>query len=255
MNRILISTFFAATVGSVSLAADQASPAELKMREALRNTMIQLRTAETERANLQAAQAEMEQKNKDLTAKVEALSKQLADDKTKADKTIAELTDKVAKQDGDIVQFKETVEKWKSDHAKIVAIAQQKEAARAALEEKSVVLERKVSDQQRRNETMYRLGTEILSRYERFGLGDALTAREPFVGITRVKFENLMQDYADKLADTKIKPDPAPSAAKKAKSTPAPKAAKPTSPPAVKREASDQPGKPAKPTKGTRTLS
>ena len=36
--------------------------------------------------------------------------------------------------------------------------------------------------------------------------GEALTAREPFVGVTRVKFENLIQDYQDKLADQKIKP-------------------------------------------------
>ncbi len=250
MNRILIATFFAA---SAAVAAEQASPAELKMREALRNTMLQLRTAETERANLQAAQAETEQKNKDLTAKVEALGKQLADDKTKSDKTIAELTDKLAKQDGDIVQLKENVDKWKGDHAKIVSFAKEKEAARAALEEKSILLERKVADQQRRNESMYKLGTEILNRYEHFGLGDALTAREPFVGITRVKFENLIQDYSDKLADTKIKPDPAPAAAKNAKATPTPKPARPA--PAAKPEASDKPAKPAKPTKGARALS
>jgi len=69
-----------------------------------------------------------------------------------------------------------------------------------------IVKLRKTADQQRRNEAMYKLGREVLDRYERFGLGDALTAREPFVGLTRVKFENLIQDYADKLTDQKIKP-------------------------------------------------
>jgi hypothetical protein len=45
-----------------------------------------------------------------------------------------------------------------------------------------------------------------LDRYEKFGLGDALTAREPFVGLTKVKFQNLVQDYQDKLSDQKVKP-------------------------------------------------
>src|SRR5207244_3713477 len=77
MNRIVL--LFLALAVSLR-AADQASPGELKMREALRNTMLQLRTAETERANLQAAQAEMDQKNKTLASQVEALTKQIADD-------------------------------------------------------------------------------------------------------------------------------------------------------------------------------
>jgi hypothetical protein len=53
---------------------------------------------------------------------------------------------------------------------------------------------------------MYRIGSEILKRYEGFGLGTAIAAREPFVGSMRVKLQNLVQDYADKLAEQKIKP-------------------------------------------------
>ena len=52
---------------------------------------------------------------------------------------------------------------------------------------------------------MYKIGSEVLQRFENFGLGTALTAREPFVGTTRVKLQNLFQDYADKLADARIK--------------------------------------------------
>lgn len=85
--------------GIAAHAAEQASPAELKMREALRNTMLQLRTAETERANLQAANTELTEKNKASEAKITALTKQLADEKTAADKATADLTDKVAQRD------------------------------------------------------------------------------------------------------------------------------------------------------------
>jgi hypothetical protein len=203
MIRFLALTALAA---SVALAADQPSPAELKMREALRNTMLQLRTTEIERANLQAANSELEQKLKYVDGKLQASAKQLADDKAAADKTVADLIDKVAKRDGDIVQLNDSLAKWKASHAQVSELARTKEAARAQFEAKSIGLERVVADQKRKNDAMYKLGTEVLNRYEHFGIGDALTAREPFVGITRVKFENLIQDYSDKLTDAKIKP-------------------------------------------------
>jgi hypothetical protein len=180
--------------------------------------MLQLRTAETERAALQSTQAELEEKNKALAEQVAALGKQLAADKDAADKTSAELKTKVDERDREIGELRLSLEKWKVDHQKITAIAQTKEAERAKLAEKVILLDRRVADQQAKNATMYRLGTEILSRYERFGLGDALTAREPFIGLTRVKFQNLVQDFGDQLTDSKIK-----SAGQPAAVAPAPK--------------------------------
>jgi len=54
---------------------------------------------------------------------------------------------------------------------------------------------------------MYRLANEVLDRYAQFGLGTAIAAREPFVGITKVKFQTLLQDYQNKLTDQTIRPD------------------------------------------------
>jgi hypothetical protein len=50
---------------------------------------------------------------------------------------------------------------------------------------------------------MYQAGMEILDRYEKFGLGDAILAREPFTAAQRVKFQNLVQDFSDKLTDAR----------------------------------------------------
>jgi hypothetical protein len=50
------------------------------------------------------------------------------------------------------------------------------------------------------------LSNEILTRYEKFSLGEALAAREPFIGLTRVKLENLTQDYSDKISKQQAKP-------------------------------------------------
>jgi hypothetical protein len=68
-------------------------------------------------------------------------------------------------------------------------------------------LERRIADQQVRNAEMYRLANEVLDRYAQFGLGTAISAREPFVGVTKVKFQNLVQDYQNKLTDQTIRPE------------------------------------------------
>jgi hypothetical protein len=191
--------------------ADQPASAETRLREMLRNTILQLRAAETERAALQAAQAESAAKEKALTEQVEALTKQSAADKDAADKAITDLKAKVADQDTQITQLKDALEKWKEGYAKAADIANAKEAERAKLASQVILLDRKVADRETKNAELFRIGSEILRRYERFGLGDALAAREPFVGIARVKLENQVQDYQDKLLDQKIKPGQPPS--------------------------------------------
>lgn len=187
------------------LAADQPSAAENKMRESLRATMMQLRTVETEKATLQAAQAESEQKITALTNQVDTMTKQMADAKESSEKAAADAKTAIETKDAEIARLNESLTQWKAAHQKAVTFATNTEAQRAKLAANVIVLNRRVADQQTKNAEMYRLGTEILKRYEKFGLGEALTAREPFIGTTRVKFENLIQDYSDKVADQRIK--------------------------------------------------
>ena len=63
----------------------------------------------------------------------------------------------------------------------------------------SIHLQRAVDDQKRKNSEMYKIGMDLLNRYEKYGLGQAITAKEPFVGITRAKFQTLVQDYAGQI--------------------------------------------------------
>jgi hypothetical protein len=190
--------------GSLRAAEEQDSVLS-RMREALKNTMLQLRDAQTQVATLQATQALNEQKIKDLQGQLDKTTRQASDDKLAADKAIADLKDQLAAQDKRNAAQVEAIGKWKKSYEALLAQAKAIDAKRAEYASKCILLQRKVDDQQRRNLAMYDLGMEILKRYERFGLGEALTAREPFTGLTRVKFQNLIQDYGDKLADQKIK--------------------------------------------------
>lgn len=205
-SRHAVAAFLSLLPTGALLAADAPSPAELRMREQLRTVMLQLRTSETERATLQAAQAEMETKNTALTTQVETMTKQMSTDKEANEKSVSDLKAVVDQRDTEIGRLNESLSQWKAAHKQITTLATNTEAQRAKLAANVILLNRQVADQQARNSAMYKIGIEVLARYEKFGLGDALTSREPFIGITRVKFENLIQDYHDKLADERIKP-------------------------------------------------
>ena len=240
LTPLLILSLLAAPLGGTLRAADQEEAMLKKLRDTLRNTMLQLRTAQTDAAALQATKIENEAKIKDLedqlkaeAAKYAKLLKTSEADKLASDKAIEGLNSKAAVRDQTIAQQTESLGKWKAGYEKVTSIAKTKESERAAAASKVIILERRVEDQQRKNESMFQIGSEILNRYEHFGLGTALASREPFVGLTRVKLQNMFQELGDKLNDAKIKPG---DAAKSADTKPAPAAegaAKPAAPAAT----------------------
>lgn len=191
-------------------ASEKMSPAEQKMRETLRNTMIQLRDSNAKLAIAQAAQADDEEKLKDLQGQFDDLTKKTTAQKHADDQLISDQKDKLASNELMIAHLTESLAKWKYGYAKLADYAKQTEGKRAELASKIVLLDRRIADQQVKNAEMYRLGNEVLDRYAQFGLGTAISAREPFVGITKVKFQNLVQDYQNKLTDQTIRNDDQP---------------------------------------------
>jgi hypothetical protein len=193
-------------------AAPPADPNQ-RLRDTLKNTMLQLRSVETERATLQANQLVKEAKIKDLTTEIEKLNKQIAKltkeaiaEQEAAKKEIDTLKTKQEAQEKQIAQLTEALEKWKAGYNDVVKIAKEREALRAKAASKAIVAERKLAERERQNLELYTTGREILDRLQGFGLGTAITAREPFIGLTKVKLQNYVQDYGDKLQDNKYNP-------------------------------------------------
>lgn len=181
----------------------QAGAQDARARETLRNLTIRLRTAETERNTLLSEKAQFEQEKKALSEKVETLTQAEAKNKEE----LATLTTKSEEEESTLAQVKESLDKWKAAYDQIAATAQRQKAERDKFAGEAIVLKRQLADRETKNRELFRLSNEILKRYERFGMGDALAAREPFTGITKVKLENLVQDYADKISDQKVKQD------------------------------------------------
>ena len=178
-----------------------------KFREALKDTMLKLRAAQTDLANAQAAQYAAEAKATELAAKNESLTKDLANERNTSTNLVADLNKKIADRDNSIIELNASLAKWKKSYGEVAKLASKREGQRATLDTKRIELERKVQEEQAKNIEMYQAGMEILDRYEKFGLGDAILAREPFTAAQRVKFQNLVQDLSDKLTDARIPAD------------------------------------------------
>lgn len=183
----------------------------IKLREQLRTVMLQLRTSQIDAANALAEKAIAEKKAEDQAVKITELDKRYATlvkqgnaDKTASDETIAKLNNKVAERDKRIEEFTKALEEWKLGYQKAAAIARTKEDERATLASEVIVNKRTIADLQSKNIVLFNISNEILDRYESYALGKALGAREPFIGTTRVKIENQVQGYKDKILDNRL---------------------------------------------------
>ena len=183
----------------------------VKLREQLRSVMLQLRTSQTDAATAQALQAAADAKNKELTSQLKKqeestakIVKQSNSDKDALQQSIATLETKLKDRQNRITQLDEALEKWKVGYEKAAGIARTKEDERAKLAAEIIVNQRVIADRERKNIALFNTANEILDRYEGYALGKALAAREPFIGTTRVKVENLVQGYKDKILDNRL---------------------------------------------------
>jgi len=207
---VLVLLLLPAGISRADEAADAAAT-EARMRQlrdALKGLTVQVRDAQNQVVAAQAAQAVSEAANKDLQAKVDDLTAKLtaattqaAADKTASDKAIADLTSQLTEKTTQNGLLSEDLKKQKEAYTQVAQLEAQKEAERLKLAAQSILLQRLVTDREVKNLELFKTGNEILTRYEQFSLGNALAAKEPFVGLTRVKLENLVQDYKDKLLD------------------------------------------------------
>ncbi len=205
------------TVLPLHAAPNKADPTA-QLRDQLRNTLLQLRKAQTDTANAQALQAVAENRSKELETKIadmdkriETLAKQSNTDKAVAEESIAALNNKLAEREERIAQYTEALEKWKEGYQKAAAVAREKEDQRATLASEAIVLKRNVADRETKNIALFNTAIEILDRFESYSLGKAIGAREPFIGKSRVKVENLVQGYKDQIIGNRISaPQPKP---------------------------------------------
>lgn len=236
---LLLLTIFASTA---QLAAQEDDPVLAKMRDALRSTTLQLRDAQGKIAELQASEIASQREIEKLQAEVKKLKEEAIAERNVSANAISELQGKLDKSTAAIAGNLTAIEKWRKEYGEATERAQKAEAARSKADAEIVKLKRLVESQRYQNVKMYRVGMEILERYDNFWFGDALLAREPFVGNTKVKLQNLAQDGQDKLLAARIRegvePPPPPTSGATEQQTPG---SSPTADPNQKEAARQKP--------------
>ncbi len=195
-SLLLVTALFAAEP------ADESSA----LRTALRDKILEVRTAQSDLAALQASQGAITEENKALSVKYEALKKQITADRTVADKTVAGLNAQLAEEKQKASKLNDALVKAKAEGEREAQTARVAETQGARLSNENILVGRRIADVEAKNLALFLVANEILSRYEEFSLGTALRAKEPFVGLTRTKLENLVQDYQDKIQDQRARP-------------------------------------------------
>ncbi len=207
MKRLLSFSLVAGLLAATHvLSAQEAASPEARLRETLRATTLQLRAAQNDLSAAVSARDSINAEKTAVEAELEKLKKQLVADRIENDKVVAALKTTAGNQAAELASTLEELTKTRASLSKVVDYARKLETERNELKVHVSELDRTIEDQRAKNVALYKVGNDILNRYAKFSFGDALAAREPFIGLTRVKLENLIQNDREQLADGKIKP-------------------------------------------------
>ena len=197
----------ASVLAAASVVAQEEDPTA-KFREALRNTMLQLRDAQAKTAEMEASMVQSQLEADKLKKEVSGLQAQLVEERSVTANVRSELDEE---REASAVKSAKLV-KWEEDYRLAVNSLRKAEHANAQAKARITVLERAVNEQQVKNLEMKATADEILDRYQRHSLGTTILAREPFISVNRAKLQTIMQDLETRIRAAGIRSGEAPAA-------------------------------------------
>jgi chromosome segregation ATPase len=180
-------------------AGAQAQSEADRLREALRTCTAQTRSAEDQRAVLQARLGEAERERDRLRRQSEILRAQVREAEQAYAQAVKDFNERLGERD-------EALEKWKNAYNDAATVARSKDAERTKFEQEATALKASNKSCEAKNVQLQKVGQEILGRYQRMDPLEALVVQEPVLGIKRVEHQNSVQDFRNKLLDQKVKP-------------------------------------------------
>ncbi|MDP3294489.1 MAG: hypothetical protein Q8M37_07085 [Nevskia sp.] len=172
---------------------------ESKLRDQLRQTTLALREA-------QALNAELKQKADTATA--EAAAAKAAPAPVAADPELTASRSALRSEQARAVALQSQLDEAKKQ---LAAVQTQSAASAALIKQREAELQQRsaeLKDAASRNElldsrnaALVDIGSELVERYRRKTVWDAIQDREPLTGLHRVQFETLVQDYRNRVLD------------------------------------------------------
>lgn len=210
--RTIVFLLVVSIAGLTSAIAQEAGAVEAQLRDALRNTMLQLREAQAKTAEMEAAsvQAEMAaEKAKKETAAVQA---QLVEERNNSANQATELRAAMAQVEDKAIALNAQVAKWEKDYRALTERTRKSEYELAKARGRNTVLERTAAEQQVKLTEMKNIADEILDRYAAHSLGRTMLSREPFISVNRAALQTIMQDLETRVRAAGLPRPPSPPA-------------------------------------------
>ncbi|HEX4080438.1 MAG TPA: hypothetical protein VHX61_16370 [Rhizomicrobium sp.] len=196
LQSIAALSFVLCCVGFALLSAAPAGAQTLedRLRDQLRATMNQVQQLQDQQATLEAEKTQAEKERDQLKAQLAAAQAKPVHTGPSA----AELQKEA--------ELEVDVEKYKEASAQAATGAQQVQADRDKAQTGLADAQKQLGICEDKNAQLLKTGNDILDAYQKFDLGDAIGANEPFIGIKRVELENEAQGFDDRLYEGKFNP-------------------------------------------------
>lgn len=181
-------------------------------QEQIKRLRLQIRQLQQAQSQAQEAQAQADKSRADSEQALKSAQSDAQAAAAQAGRRTASLNAELQTLRADNAQLKEQLEQGKVQLQTQVAQAQQQQAqSRDALTQAAArhqALDERHAQCRADNVALHGLGVELLQRYEHKGVGEALSAQEPFFQLARVRLENTVAQYRDKLDDARFKEAP-----------------------------------------------
>lgn len=184
-----------------------------KDAEQTKRLRLQMRQIQQQQQQAQEAQAQAEQARQKAEQSLKAQEGELQKQRA----TAGSAQRKAATLEKDLDKLKADNERLKAELAALAEKQQAQQAASRTAQEKAVATETRLTQEGQQlgqqlqrckadNQSLVSLGQELLARYEAKGIGEVLSANEPFVQTGRVKLENFKAAYGQRIEAAKVKP-------------------------------------------------
>ncbi len=190
-----------------------AQSTEDKLRDALRRSTVDLRALQDQQGQLQAERDAavkqrdlLQQQLTDANAKLaEAAQAQAPPPKQEDPEQIKKLEALLEEARKELAGLAASNAKWQAAYQQAAALAQQKDAEAKRLGQGLSAAQKENTLNHATNQKLAGLAGDILHLYQTQDFrGILLRSYEPVLGLGKVKLDNTVQDYEDKIADLRI---------------------------------------------------
>jgi chromosome segregation ATPase len=161
-----------------------------------------LQQAAAEKSRLQAENAALAGEKEQLSKGLESLKSTLAGLETRLRETEGALAG-AKESNAELTQrLDETLERLHNlaaKHREQGRVLQVTEGSRARLEATSAEQAHRIEDLESKNLKLYGIDRELVERYDKKGVWEAIQEGEPFTGLKQVEMENLLEEYRDRM--------------------------------------------------------